>query len=540
MKQGGYYVKGFAKHGPLHNPRAYGYFGPIAYRGPKRGGHVTPGGIIYKGDAFPPSYRGTFIGGNLLSNAVYWHVLERDGSTFAGRHGGTLIDARDRWFRPIDLLAGPDAAVYVVDWYDKRAAHLDPRDTWDRTNGRIYRVVYGDRRKLEPFDLSKRTSAELVALRTSTNDWFPAEARRILAERRDATIVPELKRLLAADRDETVALRDLWALHVSGGFDDQAAMELLDHRVPGVRRWTIRLLGDDHRMNPGLRDKLEAMADSEADAMVRSQIASSGQRWETRDALPILGRLARRTEDVGDPHIPNLLWWAFERQLRQDRDAVVNLLCTSEMQRASLVEKALLDRVARALVSEGSDGDFAACARLLAAAPGKEQTARLLDGMEQGLRGRTLAHVPGPMAGPLSRLWAAAQPAPGLSLIRLAARMGSPTAIAAAVDLARDPRTAGSTRAAMIELLGQVGRAEDLPVLAGLLEREASPTIQLAAVGALGGYARTVHGRAAARALSFRRTGGPRANPRIALHASGGGKRACWTRSSIGGSPPRT
>ena len=32
MVQGGYYLKGFAKHGPLHNPHAYGYFGPIAYQ----------------------------------------------------------------------------------------------------------------------------------------------------------------------------------------------------------------------------------------------------------------------------------------------------------------------------------------------------------------------------------------------------------------------------------------------------------------------------------------------------------------------------
>ena len=53
MVQGGYYLKGFAKHGPLHNPHAYGYFGPIAYQGTKHGGHVTPGGIIYKGDALP-------------------------------------------------------------------------------------------------------------------------------------------------------------------------------------------------------------------------------------------------------------------------------------------------------------------------------------------------------------------------------------------------------------------------------------------------------------------------------------------------------
>ena len=157
MVQGGYYLKGFAKHGPLHNAHTYGYFGPIAYQGSKQGGHVTPGGIIYKGDAFPPAFRGAFIGGNLLSNAVYWHELERQGSTFVGRHGGTLIDARDPWFRPIDLLIGPDAAVYVVDWYDKRAAHLDPRDTWDRSNGRIYRIVYGKRRKISPFDLTNQT-----------------------------------------------------------------------------------------------------------------------------------------------------------------------------------------------------------------------------------------------------------------------------------------------------------------------------------------------------------------------------------------------
>ena len=149
MVQGGYYLKGFAKHGPLHNPHAYGYFGPIDYDGPKAGGHVTPGRDHLQGRRLSRRRSAArFIGGNLLSNAVYWHDLEPHGSTFAGRHGGTLIDARDDWFRPIDLLAGPDGRVYVVDWYDKRAAHLDPRDTWDRTNGRIYRVVYGERRKV--------------------------------------------------------------------------------------------------------------------------------------------------------------------------------------------------------------------------------------------------------------------------------------------------------------------------------------------------------------------------------------------------------
>ena len=82
MVQGGYYLKGFAKHGPLHNPHAYGYFGPIAYRGTKRGGHVTPGGIIYKGDAFPPSFRGHVHRGQ---PAVERRLLARPASATARR-----------------------------------------------------------------------------------------------------------------------------------------------------------------------------------------------------------------------------------------------------------------------------------------------------------------------------------------------------------------------------------------------------------------------------------------------------------------------
>ena len=42
--QGAYYVKGFAKHGPLHNPHTYGYFEHVPYTGFK-GGHVTCGGV---------------------------------------------------------------------------------------------------------------------------------------------------------------------------------------------------------------------------------------------------------------------------------------------------------------------------------------------------------------------------------------------------------------------------------------------------------------------------------------------------------------
>jgi len=78
--------------------------------------------------------------GQFAGQRGYWHVLERDGSSFRGHFGGQLLTTDDTWFRPVDCTVGPDGAVYVADWYDKRATHVDSLDTWDRSNGRIYKI----------------------------------------------------------------------------------------------------------------------------------------------------------------------------------------------------------------------------------------------------------------------------------------------------------------------------------------------------------------------------------------------------------------
>src|SRR5262249_31654310 len=137
--QGGYYIKGFGKHGPLHNPHSYGYFDHVPYKG-FRGGHVTCGGIIYQGGALPTNFAGTYIAANPLANAVHWHILQRQGSSFTAHFGGEFLVGNDTWFRPVDCLTGPDGALYIADWYDKRINHVDPVDNWDRSNGRIYKV----------------------------------------------------------------------------------------------------------------------------------------------------------------------------------------------------------------------------------------------------------------------------------------------------------------------------------------------------------------------------------------------------------------
>ena len=83
--------------------------------------------------------------------------------------------------------------MYVADWYDARTAHPDPDAEWDRTNGRIYRIAYGNRPPVRDLDLNRKSSAELVKLLAHPNDWYARTARRVLADRRDPEVILPLR-----------------------------------------------------------------------------------------------------------------------------------------------------------------------------------------------------------------------------------------------------------------------------------------------------------------------------------------------------------
>jgi putative membrane-bound dehydrogenase-like protein len=483
--QGGYYVKGFSKHGPLHNPHAYGYFDHVPCQG-FHGGHVTCGGIVHEGDAYPEPFRGAYIAGNLLSNSLYWYTLQRRGSTFTSRHAGDFLLAHDTWFRPVDCLVGPDGCVYVADWYDKRANHVDPVDTWDRSNGRIYKVEYRDTRPPAHLPLSARSSAELVDLLAHPNHWYACEARRILAERRDRSVIPRLR--AAALREKgPLALESLWALYVSGGFDEALAGRLLDHANEDVRAWTVRLLGDDRKLSPAIRDHLAGLARRESSPVVRCQLACSAKRLCGPDCLAIVRGLLTHDEDVADPFIPLLLWWAIEDKAVTDRAAVLAMLDGPAAWRRPLVRQFLIERLSRRYAAEGTDVGLETNARLLQSAPSPAERQLVLAGLEQALEGRLLARVPSALADQLRRLGRAH---PGdLRLLRLAVRTGEAAAYDELLRRVTDPQTADGDRVALLGLLAQVGKPGCVPVLLGVLEQAKTPNVLAAALQALQAFA---------------------------------------------------
>ena len=479
--QGAYYVKGFAKHGELQNPHAYGYFDHVPYKGFK-GGHVTMAGIFYQGGAFPREFDNAYIAANPLANAIYWHRLTPKASTFTGEFAGDFMIANDTWCRPVDLLVGPDGAVYFADWYDKRLNHVDPVDNWDRTNGRIFRIEHKGQTTTPKFGLSRLSSMQLVEMLGHKNEWYVREAQRLLAERRDPSVVPGLLKMIAEAQDP-LGLQALWALYVSGGFNDTVAESLLDHPNPDIRAWTIRLLGDARRVSPLLRDRLLRLARAEPNSTVRCQLACTCKRLPGKDCLPVVRELLCRNEDVNDPFIPLLLWWAIEDKGTSDRASVLQLLEDSSSWRLPLVRQHIIERLGRRYMSAGSDLDLETCAKLLTLAPGEQESRLVLEGMEKALTGRVVKKIPAELAERFREL-RDKQPA-SLLLVRLGLRLNEESALQESLRRISDTKETAGDRVSLIEIVGQCGKPECVPILLQVLESNQPSQIRMAALSAL-------------------------------------------------------
>ncbi|MCA9411939.1 MAG: c-type cytochrome, partial [Candidatus Omnitrophica bacterium] len=481
--QGGYYIKNFGKHGELMNPYAFGYFNHIPHPNFK-GGHVTCGGIVYHGGALPERYEGEYIGANLLSNSIQVHSLTRNGSTFNNEYVGDLLDAHDPWFRPVDCTLGPDGSVFVADWQDKRATHVDPKDDWDRTNGRIYKIEAEGMDPVPVFDLHKKTSAELIELLNHPNHWYRRKANRLLAERKDESVIPSLLTALRDPNNES-PVEKLWALYVSGGFNETIADELLDHENEDVRTWTVRFLGEQSELSEEMADRLAQRARVETSPVVRSQMASSCKRFSGDRMLPIFTSLAQHDEDVEDPFIPLLLWWALEDKAVSHSQGVLELFENPNFWSEPMVKGTLVERLARRYTADPTDLNLVSAGTLFTLAPDQDSRNRLITGFAKGLQGKTFEKIPQPLATILLQVL---DKNPSEEALAFALRLGHPGAVSMAIDQigSNDEETAKRVR--LIEILGEISHPDALLPLVHLVGSNAPEKVQEASLRALENY----------------------------------------------------
>ncbi|HWB09501.1 MAG TPA: PVC-type heme-binding CxxCH protein [Pirellulales bacterium] len=482
--QGGYFQKGFSKHGPLSNPYTFGYFPAMKHAAVPRFTHAF---VIYEGGALPPAYQGRLFGVAPLQSHVVMSQLSPDGSTFKTEDVGYAITSTDDWFRPVAITVGPDGAMYVCDMYEGQIAHLRHHEgKVDTSTGRVYRLRSKSAAPLKPFDLSKLSSSELVGQLSHSNKWFRHTALRLLGDRKDASVVAELRQHLEETSDrktpsrEQFPLEALWALNLCGGFDGPAAMMGLNHADPYVRLWSVRLLGDRGAMAPELASRLSQIAQSESNIEVRSQLACTARRLSADEALPIVRGLLAHDEDLDDVHLPLLLWWAIEAKAESDRDAVVGLFNDPAVWQRPLVTRHLLHRLMRRYAATGSRKDLVTCAKLLNLAPSDEERKTLMRGFEEAFQGRSLTGLPDELVDAMTRF--------GGQSLTLALRQGKAEAVSQALALIADDKTDASQRLQYVQIFGEVRQPQAVPVLLKLLQSTSDDGLRVAALAALARY----------------------------------------------------
>lgn len=481
-KQGAYYPKNWGKHGPLTNPYSFGYLDHMALQGERL--RFTHAFLRYGGGNLPERYRDALIGINPLHNFLQWSQFEADGSTFKTVDQEQLLATDDHWFRPVDIKAGPDGGVYLADWYDSRLSHIDPRDTWHRASGRIYRLKSKKGIATAVPDFSKLTTPELIQMLAHDNRWMRQQALRQFGDRRDETALPKLNAILKEETGQ-LALEALWAIHLSGGFDAAVALAGIQHADPYVRMWTARLLGDQRQISDPLAEALSALAGREKHPEVRSQLAGTAKRLDGTAAVSLIRALLESEPDTEDPDNPLLIWWALEHKAESEREEVLALFQNSELWESPLVREVLLQRLMQRYVMAGGADNLASAARLLQDAPSPVAARPLLNGWKEGLRGQNPENFP----PELLALVQGYQEKLGENPLNLALRRGDEQALEKTILLIREPSTDLSEKLDYVKIAGEINRPLLVPALLDLVkDNGTSPVLRQAALHSLSSY----------------------------------------------------
>ena len=409
------------------------------------GGHAHVGMLIYQGGLWPKEYHGSMFTCNLHGNRINVDRLERQGCGYVGKHAPDFMQAKDTWFRGIDLLTGPDGNVFVADWSDSGECH--DNDGVHRTSGRIYKIVHEATKKVEPFDVAKMKNEELVELLESKNNWWSRSSERVLFERKythlkiDRNQSPE-------ESDITNALRDLAE---SGA--------------------------------PLIRGSCDLYA-KHSSGLVRLTVASLLQRLPVADRWPIATALAQHAEDAEDRQQPLMIWYGIEPAVAADPMKGVEFIARAKI---PTVRRLVARRIAERIEAQPAAVD--ALVALMTKQP--EVRSDVLAGLVAGLEGFSSAPKPKGW-DELSHRTRQSSVASGgnvdsgelaymdtLSLV-----FGSGRAVEELIALVKDTEADANARGNAFKNLTRTAKPELLPVVRGLINDKVLATAARSALAA--------------------------------------------------------
>jgi putative heme-binding domain-containing protein len=277
---------------------------------------------------FPAEYHSSTFDGNVMTSRVNRNLLQRRGSSVRAVEQPDLLACSDPWFRPVDLVAGPDGALYIADFYNRIIGHyeVDLRHPGrDRYRGRIWRLSWAAADSRRPAgsvgygpDLTSCSVQQLFEIIQSG----PTPAARLAQQRllenwtAEASAAAEHNMRSPAPQIRTAALRLLAAQQQ---LTTDALQTLSADPDETVRVHVQRVLREHPRgqLPGGLATELLQRGLADDSSLVRRSAVAAASRQTSPELLPALLRLLQTTE-LGDVHLRHSIRIALRDHLLKD------------------------------------------------------------------------------------------------------------------------------------------------------------------------------------------------------------------------------
>ncbi len=315
------------------------------------GGHAHAGAMIYLGGKWPKQYRNQIFMNNIHGQRLNMDILKPVGSGYVGSHGPDFLLTGDKASQILNIRYGPDGNAWMIDWYDMQACHRRESDVHDRTNGRIYKVCYGESKTSAPeTSLASMSDLDLARLTLHANDWYVRHARRNLQERAatksiDSAAVSFLTDVLSQHEDDTRRLRAAWALHVVRALSAAEIDVMLADASPYVRGWAIQLAVETaSRVPNSVIAKLTDLSANDESPVVRLYLASAAIKLPLDARWELLSKLTSHSADANDHNLPLMYWYAAEPLADEDTGRAL-ALAMSAGENIPLLREFMLRRI---------------------------------------------------------------------------------------------------------------------------------------------------------------------------------------------------
>lgn len=229
--------------------------------------------LAYRGTSLAKAFDNSlFVADPELRLISHWELNERGIAPTVQRPSATrtaeFLASRDPAFRPTQIVAGPDGALYLADLGRER---LD--ETAER--GRLWRVQPDNQPATPAPALSKLPSTELIKLLGTPNGWVRDTASRLLFERNDPDAYRTVAKELRWNWNPQNKAAALQLLAAANALEESALIRALQERDVNVRATAAALstrLINNRSLSPALLGQLGAAA-RDASPRVRLETA---------------------------------------------------------------------------------------------------------------------------------------------------------------------------------------------------------------------------------------------------------------------------